>query len=50
MGYLAGILDDHGAPNLGGGGAHLISTVCVESPLQVNGDKMVKVQMLCCQA
>lgn len=49
MGYLAGILDDHGAPNLGGG-AHLISTVCVESPLQVNGDKMVKVQMLCCQA
>lgn len=46
MGYLAGILDDHGAPNWGWG-AHLISTVCVvESLLQVNGDKMVKVQVL----
>lgn len=31
---------------LGRGGAHLISTVCVESLLQVNGDKMVKVQVL----
>lgn len=29
-----------------GGGAHLISTVCVKSLLQVNGDKMVKVQVL----
>lgn len=28
MGYLAGILDDHGAPNLGGGRTPHIHCMC----------------------